>query len=58
MVYPEEFQDLIDDFKNFPGIGDKSAERFVYAIDHLDYDKIEKFSRDLVNFKNNIKKRI
>lgn len=56
MVYPEEFQDLIDDFKNFPGIGDKSAERFVYAIDHLDYDKIEKFSRDLVNFKNNIKK--
>lgn len=56
MIYPEEFQELIDDFKNFPGIGDKSAERFVYAIDNLEFDKIEKFSKDLLNFKNNIKR--
>jgi len=56
MIYPDEFQELIDDFKNFPGIGDKSAERFVYAIDNLEYDKVEKFSKDLLNFKNNIKR--
>lgn len=56
MIYPDEFQELIDDFKNFPGIGDKSAERFVYAIDNLEFDKVEKFSKDLLNFKNNIKR--
>lgn len=56
MIYPDEFQELIDDFKNFPGIGDKSAERFVYSIDNLEFDKVEKFSKDLLNFKNNIKR--
>ena len=56
MIYPEEFQELIDDFKSFPGIGDKSAERFVYSIDSLDFDKVEKFSKDLIDFKNNIKR--
>ena len=56
MIYPDEFQELIEDFKNFPGIGEKSAERFVYAIDNLEFDKIEKFSKDLLNFKNNIKR--
>jgi len=56
MIYPDEFQELIEDFKNFPGIGEKSAERFVYAIDNLEFEKIEKFSKDLLDFKNNIKR--
>lgn len=56
MIYPEEFQQLMEDFKNFPGIGDKSAERFVYAIDSLEFEKVEKFSKDLLDFKNNIKR--
>ena len=56
MIYPEEFQQLMDNFKNLPGIGDKTAERYVYAIDNLDIDKVESFSNSLINFKNNIKK--
>ena len=56
MIYPEEFEKLQEDFKIFPGIGDKSAERFVYSVYDTDIDKIEKFSKDLIEFKNNIKK--
>lgn len=56
MIYPDEFHNLMDSFKQMPGIGDKSAERFVYAIDQLDYDKVETFSKNLLDFKNNIRK--
>lgn len=56
MIYPVEFQDLIESFKNFPGIGEKSAERYVYAVDNLDLDTIEKICSSLINFKKNIKK--
>ena len=56
MIYPEEFQELMGDFKNLPGIGDKSAERYVYAIDNLESEKVEKFSNNLLNFKKNIKR--
>lgn len=56
MIYPEEFELLLEDFKLLPGIGDKSAERFVYAINSLDIDKVEKISKDLINYKNKIRK--
>ena len=56
MIYPEEFQQLMDSFKEFPGVGDKSAERMVYAVDNLDFDKVKLFSENLMSFKNNIKK--
>lgn len=56
MIYPDEFEKLQEDFKIFPGIGDKSAERFVYSVYNTDIDKIEKLSNDLIEFKNNIKK--
>ena len=56
MIYPEEFENLLESFKKFPGIGDKSAERFVYAIDSLDVDKVEEIANNLINYKNNIRK--
>ena len=56
MIYPDEFEKLLESFKLLPGIGEKSAERFVYAIDSLDFDKVSEFSDNLVKFKENIKK--
>lgn len=56
MIYPKEFEELLEDFKLFQGIGDKSAERFVYSINALDIDKVEKFAKDLQEFKKNIRK--
>lgn len=56
MLYPKVFDDLLQSFKKFPGIGDKSAERFVYTIDSLSFNEIKEFSDNLINFKNKIKK--
>ncbi len=56
MIYPKDFLQLIESFKILPGIGDKSAERFVYAIDNSDEKEVETFAKNLINFKKNIKK--
>lgn len=56
MIYPEEFEQLIESFKKLPGVGDKSAERYVYAIDKMDYDTIDEFVKNLLSFKKNIHK--
>lgn len=56
MIYPEEFEQLIESFKKLPGVGDKSAERYVYAVDKMDYDTIDEFVKNLLSFKKNIHK--
>lgn len=56
MIYPEEFEKLKDSFQLFSGVGEKSAERFVYDVISIDMDKIEEFAHNLINFKNNIGK--
>ncbi len=56
MPYPKVFEDLVQNFKNFPGIGDKTAERFVYTVDSLSKEDIDLFAKNLLNFKNKIKK--
>lgn len=56
MIYPEEFEKLKDSFQLFSGVGEKSAERFVYDVNSIDMDKIEEFAHNLINFKNNIGK--
>ena len=47
MIYPKDFEDLMESFKLLPGIGDKSAERFVFSINQLNDKEIEKFSSSL-----------
>lgn len=54
MVYPEEFEKLKESFRLFSGVGEKSAERFVYDVNDIDFEKIEEFASNLLNFKNNI----
>ena len=56
MVYPKDFYDLIENFKLFPGVGDKSAERFVYCVDEMTEDEVKAFAENLKKFKKNIKK--
>lgn len=56
MIYPEEFNELMGNFKKLPGIGDKTAERYVYAIDEMNEEIVKKFSDSLLNFKKNIKR--
>lgn len=56
MLYPEVFNNLTADFKKLPGIGEKTAERFVYAIEALQDKEVETFSKNLIEFKEKIKK--
>lgn len=56
MIYPNSFQNLLEDFKKLPGVGEKSAERNLYAILEMDEDEVENFAKDLTIFKNKIKR--
>lgn len=51
MIYPEEFEKLKESFEILPGVGEKSAERYVYSVYDIDDDKIEEFAHNLKNFK-------
>lgn len=55
MQYPKAFEDLIEDFKKLPGVGEKTAERYAFVINDLKNEEIEKFADDLIDFKKNIK---
>lgn len=55
MIYPKSFDNLVESFKLLPGIGDKSAERFVFSINEVDKEDIEKFAKNLIEFKNKIR---
>lgn len=52
MPYPREIQDLVDEFSQFPGIGPKTAQRFVFYLLKRSPDIIERLSRHLRNIKN------
>jgi len=52
MLYPHEIQDLVDEFSQFPGIGPKTAQRFVFYLLKRSPDTIERISRHLRNIKN------
>ena len=36
MIYPDEFEKLKDSFQLLPGVGEKSAERYVYAVNEIE----------------------
>lgn len=55
MQYPKVFENLIEDFKKLPGVGEKTAERYAFTINSLSTNDIEVFSDDLIEFKKNIK---
>ena len=52
MIYPEEFEELLESFKKLPGIGNKTAERYVYAINDLDLEIVKNFSNSLLNLRS------
>ena len=53
-MYPSSLQQLIENFKCLPGVGEKTAERMAFSIMDLDDEKIENFSSCLVDVKAKI----
>ena len=55
MNYPKSFSDLVNNLGLLPGVGQKTAERYVYALYEKELDEVENLAKSLVDFKNNIK---
>ena len=56
-MFPDCINELIDCFKRFPGVGQKSAERMAFSlINDFDDDTIEMFGNSVNNIKKKIKK--
>ncbi len=53
-MYPESLKNLIDSFQNFPGIGEKTAERMAFAVLNFDDDKFLLLQENLEDVKNKI----
>ncbi|MFA5051289.1 MAG: recombination mediator RecR [Patescibacteria group bacterium] len=52
MFYPKDIKNLIDEFSKFPGIGPKSAQRFVFYLLRKNPEDIEKLVLNLKGIKN------
>ncbi|MBR4178094.1 MAG: recombination protein RecR [Bacilli bacterium] len=55
MSIPRSFSNLVNSFSILPGVGEKTAERYVYAIYEKENEDIEKLAEALIEFKKNIK---
>ncbi len=55
MNFPKSFLDLVQNLTILPGVGEKTAERYVYSIYEKEDEEIEELSNALINFKKNIK---
>ena len=54
-MYPKSLVDLIEYFKKFPGIGEKTAERLAFSVLNFDDEDVTNFSNALCNAKTCIK---
>ena len=55
-MYPKSIKNLIDSFKYFPGIGEKTAERLAFSVLNMDDDQIEMISKSISSIKKNLKR--
>ena len=55
-MYPKSIKNLIESFKYFPGIGEKTAERLAFSVLSMDKDEVESLSKSIVNAKTNVKR--
>ena len=56
-MYPESIAKLIENFKKFPGVGQKSAERMAFSLlENFDDDDYDMFSDSILLAKNGIRR--
>ena len=55
MPLPKSFSNLVENLTILPGVGEKTAERYVYSLYERDIYEITNLSNALVEFKKNIK---
>lgn len=55
MPLPKSFTDLVNNLTILPGVGEKTAERFVYSLYEKEEDEIENLAQSLIDFKKTIR---
>ena len=55
-MYPQSIKNLIESFKYFSGIGEKTAERLAFSVLNMEKEQVEILSKSLVEAQNNIKR--
>ena len=55
MALPRIFTDLVNNLTLFPGIGEKTAERYVYSLCDKESEEVENLANALIDFKKNIR---
>ncbi len=53
-IYPKTFENLVESFKKYPGIGEKNAERMALATLDMPLEDIDLMSESLVNGKKKL----
>ncbi|HHT37961.1 MAG TPA: recombination protein RecR [Mollicutes bacterium] len=56
MGYPRSLNNLIENFKNLPGVGDKTAERMALTMLDFDKDVLTSFAKSITDVKDKIKR--
>ena len=54
-MYPNSIKEIIDSFKNLPGIGEKTAERLAFSLVSFDKEKLTAFSDAIISIRDKIK---
>ena len=55
MPLPKSFVNLVNNLTMLPGVGEKTAERYVYSLYERDLNEIENLSESLIDFKKTIR---
>ncbi len=55
MTTPNSFSNLVKNLSILPGVGEKTAERYVYSLLERDFDEVDNLAKSLIEFKKNIK---
>ena len=54
-MYPNCIKDIIESFKDLPGIGEKTAERLAFSLISFDKEKLTAFSDAIISVRDNIR---
>lgn len=56
IVYPRSIKNLIESFKYFPGIGEKTAERLAFSVLQMEDEQVDNLSKSIQDASKNIKR--
>ena len=55
-MYPKSIKNLVECFKYFSGIGEKTAERLAFSVLNLEEEQVKNLCDSLMNTKKNIRR--